>query len=146
MVTASQQLTSAYGAYLAFEHKWNSEWRTSIFGGGHYLDYNATANALLCSKYAPGAVGSPGTLAFAPGQTCDMDMLTWQAGSRTIWAPVKDLTMGLEVIYSRLEPRNDGALFAQNGNNGFLPGAPVGVYEVKDQDIWSGRLSIRRYF
>lgn len=143
VVTADQQLTSAYGAYLAFEHNWNPEWRTSIFGGGSYLDYNATANALLCSKVAPGAVGGPGTLVFAPGQACDMDMLTWSAGSRTMWSPIKDLAMGLEVIYSRIESQNEGALFLQNHVNNFLPAA---TYEVKDQNIWSGRLSVRRYF
>lgn len=141
VVTADQQLTSAYGGYLAYEHAWNPEWKTSVFGGAQYLDYNATANALLCSRLTGAAAAGPGLLIAAGG--CNMDMMSYQAGSRTVWSPVKDLTLGVEFIYSRLEPKNDGALFVQNHQNGFLP---AGTYEVKDQNIFSGLLSVRRFF
>ena len=35
-----QQLTTAYGGSIAFEHGWNAEWRTSVFGGAQVVDYN----------------------------------------------------------------------------------------------------------
>ncbi|MEO7402873.1 MAG: porin, partial [Burkholderiales bacterium] len=50
-----QQLTTGYGGSIAFEHGWNAEWRTSIFGGAQVVDYNATANGILCSKFAAGS-------------------------------------------------------------------------------------------
>ncbi len=50
-----QQLTTAYGGSIAFEHGWNAEWRTSVFGGAQVIDYNRHANAILCSRFA----GSP---------------------------------------------------------------------------------------
>ncbi len=60
MARVGQQLTTAYGGSIAFEHGWNAEWRTSVFGGAEFLDYNSTANAILCSRF--GAGSASGTL------------------------------------------------------------------------------------
>jgi hypothetical protein len=136
-----QQLTTAYGGNLAFEHYWNPQWRTSVFGGAMFLDYNNTANAILCSKFAVGG-GGPGTLSNA-GAGCDMDFRVYQVGSRTVWEPVKDLQFGLEVQYSNLSSKNDGAVFTQAANNG---GRPAGRYILQDQDVISGVFSVRRFF
>jgi hypothetical protein len=140
----SQQLTTAYGGSAAYEHNWNPQWRTSVFGGAQFLDYNASANATLCSKLtvAAGAAG-PGTLVLAPGQACNMDFRVVQAGTRTVWEPVKDLTFGVEFIYSQLSGKNNGSVLLQNANNG---GRPAGAYLLKDQDVFSGTLSVRRFF
>lgn len=136
-----QQLTTAYGGNLAFEHYWNPQWRTSVFGGAMYLDYNNTANAILCSKFAVGG-GGPGTLSNV-GAGCDMDFRVIQVGSRTVWEPVKDLLIGVEVQYSNLASKNDGAVFTQSAVNNFRP---AGRYLLQDQDIISGIFSVRRFF
>ena len=143
VVIADQELTSAYGGYLAFEHHWSPQWRSSIFGGAQKVDYNATANALLCSKYTGAAAAGPGLLVFAPGQACNMDMVTYQAGTRTQWAPTKDLILGVEYTFSRIDSKNDGALFTPNAINNFKP---IAVYEVKDQNVHGGYFTVRRYF
>jgi hypothetical protein len=137
----AQQLTTAYGGSAAYEHNWNPQWRTSVFGGAQFLDYNAAATTILCSRLAGGA-GSPGALTLG-GRACDMDFRVVQAGTRTVWEPVKDLTFGLEFIYSNLSGKMNGATFTQAAANG---GRPAGVYLLKDQDVFSGTLSVRRFF
>ena len=135
-----QQLTTAYGGTIAFEHGWNAEWRTSVFGGAQVLDYNATANAILCSRHGVG--GTAGTLSNA-GTSCNMDYRVVGVGSRTYWSPVRDLTIGLEVMWTNHHSGNEGATYTPPAVAGFKP---VTAYEVKDQNVVSGIFSVRRFF
>jgi hypothetical protein len=135
-----QQLTTAYGGSIAFEHGWNAEWRTSVFGGAQVLDYNATANAILCSRHGVG--GTAGTLSNA-GTSCNMDYRVVGVGSRTYWSPVRDLTIGIEVMWTNHHSGNEGATYTPPAVAGFKP---VTAYEVKDQNVVSGIFSVRRFF
>lgn len=136
-----QQLTSGYGGSVQFEHGWNAEWRSSIFGGAEFVDYNGTANAILCSRFN-GAAGSAGTLSNF-NTSCNMDLRIAGVGSRTFWTPVRDLTIGVEVTWTNVHSENNGALLLQPAIQGFKPPA---VYEVRDQNILSGTFSVRRFF
>jgi hypothetical protein len=135
-----QQLTTAFGGALAFEHGWNAEWRTSVFGGAQFVDYNASANAILCSKFNGASVTTGNLSNF--NSTCNMDLRIVGAGSRTYWTPVRDLTIGLEVLWQQLHSGNEGATIAMPAQ-GFKPAT---VYEVKDQNVFSGMFSVRRFF
>ena len=135
-----QQLTSGYGGSVQFEHGWNAEWRSSIFGGAEFVDYNGTANAILCSRFN-GAAGSAGTLSNF-NTSCNMDLRIAGVGSRTYWTPVRDLTIGVEVTWTNVHSENSGALLLQPAIQGFKPPA---VYEVRDQNILSGTFSVRRF-
>ena len=145
----SQQLTTAYGGSLAFEHGWNAEWRTSIFGGGEFLDYNATANAILCSKFAGGSPS--GTLTAGVGganisatTACNFDYRIVGAGSRTYWMPVRELTIGVEFQWTNHHVSHaDGVVYNQPVISGFKPNA---AYVIRDQNVFSGLLSVRRFF
>jgi hypothetical protein len=137
---AGQQLTTTYGGTIAFEHGWNAQWRTSVFGGAQVIDYNATANSILCSRF--GAGSASGTLSNA-ATTCNMDYRVAGVGSRTYWTPVRDLTIGLEVMWTNHHSGNKGATYLQPAANNFKP---AGVYQVKDQDVFSGMFSVRRFF
>jgi hypothetical protein len=141
IAVSGQQLTTTYGGNIAFEHGWNAEWRTSVFGGVEKIDYNATANAILCSQYRS-AVATPGLLSNF-NTTCNMDYTMWGVGSRTTWSPVKDLLIGAEVFWTNHHSGNNGATYAQPTVNNFKPAA---LYEVKDQNVLSGMFSVRRYF
>jgi hypothetical protein len=136
-----QQLTTSYGGAIAFEHGWNAEWRTSVFGGAQFVDYNATANAILCSKYN-GASPSTGTLSNF-NSTCNMDMRITGVGSRTFWTPVRDLTIGVEVMWTNHHSGNKGATYTPPAVAGYKP---VTAYEVKDQNVFGGMFSVRRFF
>jgi hypothetical protein len=143
-----QQLTRAYGGSIAFEHGWNAEWRTSIFGGVQIVDYNETANAILCSRF--GAGSTSGQLVNLAGanvsntSACNWDYRLAGVGSRTYWTPVKDLTIGLEVVWTNHHVSHDsGTVYLQPVVSGFKPNA---AYEIKDQNVVSGMFSVRRFF
>jgi len=144
-----QQLTTTYGGSLAFEHGWNNEWRTSVFGGAQKVDYNATANAILCSKFT-GAAGSPGSLTAGVGGAnisgtgaCNFDYRIYGIGSRTYWTPVRDLTIGVEVMWTNHSVGHASGVVYNQAANGFKP---AGAYVIKDQDVISGMFSVRRFF
>ena len=137
---SGQQLTTTYGGNIGFEHGWNAEWRTSLFGGVEKIDYNATANAILCSQFR--AAAGPGLLSNF-NSTCNMDYTVYGVGSRTTWTPVKDLLIGAEVFWSNHHSSNKGAFYLQPAINNFKP---VAVYEVKDQNVIGGIFSVRRFF
>ena len=143
-----QQLTTTYGGSLAFEHGWNAEWRTSVFGGAEKLDYNATANAILCSKFAAGSAS--GTLTAGVGGAnvsgtgaCNWDYMVYGVGSRTYWTPVRDLTIGVEVMWTNHSVGHASGVVYNQAANGFKP---AGAYVIKDQDVISGMFSVRRFF
>jgi hypothetical protein len=143
-----QQLTTGYGGSIAFEHGWNAEWRTSVFGGAQVVDYGTTANAILCSKF--GAGSASGSLVNAVGvnisntSSCNWDYRLVSAGTRTYWTPVRDLTIGLELIWTNHHvAMGDGVVYNQPLTSGFKPAA---AYVVRDQNIFSGMFSVRRFF
>jgi hypothetical protein len=138
-----QQLTSAYGGSIAFEHGWNAEWRTSVFGGVQVVDYNDTANAILCSRAAGVLVNVVGA-SLHNTTACNFDYRVAGVGSRTYWTPVRDLTIGVEVVWTNHHTSfGDGAIIAQQAINNFKPNA---LYEIRDQNVFSGMFSVRRFF
>lgn len=144
-----QQLTTAYGGSIAFEHGWNAEWRTSVFGGVEIVDYNSTANAILCSKFAAGSTSGTLTAGVSGANIsnttgCNFDYRVAGAGTRTFWTPVRDLTIGVEVQWTNHHVSHAaGAVYNQPVTSGFKPNA---AYEVRDQNTFSGMFSVRRFF
>ena len=88
---SSQDLTTAWGFNAAYDHSWNHQWKTSLYGGYAAVSYNATANGVLCT----GEVGATGT--------CNNDWSTYWIGSRTQWNVTKNLYVGVDVMYSKLK-------------------------------------------
>jgi hypothetical protein len=143
-----QQLTTAFGGTIAFEHGWNAEWRTSVFGGAQVLDYNDTANAILCSRFGVGSAS--GSLVNGVGvnvsntAACNFDYRVVGAGTRTYWTPVRDLTIGVEFQWTNHQVgHDDGTRYVQPVIQSFKPNA---IYEVRDQNVFSGIFSVRRFF
>ncbi|MEZ5764111.1 MAG: porin [Xanthobacteraceae bacterium] len=141
-----QQLTTTYGGSLAFEHGWNNEWRTSVFGGAEQIDYNGTANAILCSKFAAGS--ATGTLTLNGANVsgtgaCNFDYRIYGVGSRTYWTPVRDLTIGVEVMWTNHSVGHASGVVYNQAANGYKP---AGAYVIRDQDVISGMFSVRRFF
>ena len=129
------ELPTAWNVTAGFQHYWTNSLRSSIWGS--YLSYEAsstTIDTLICAPRG-----------FGPG--CS-DFNAYQVGSRTIWNPVTNLDIGLEVMYSKVE----------TGFNGAVTGAAAGVNtvltanvidptkRVQDTDVWSGILRIQRNF
>jgi hypothetical protein len=72
-----------------------------------------------------------------------MDYRVASVGSRTVWTPVKDLLIGAEVVWTNHHSSNKGATYTQAAVNGFKPAT---TYEIRDQNVFSGLFSVRRFF
>jgi hypothetical protein len=68
----------------------------------------------------------------------------WGVGTRTIWNPVKNLELGVEVMYSKIEQNMDPQLILFNfGGNRDRAAA---FYSPASEDNWSGTVRALRYF
>ena len=128
------QKTKVWAVQGGYEHNWSPQWQTGVYGSYINVDYNDTASAIIRANFAPN---------LAAGTFYNPDFSIWQVGSRTSWTPVKNLTFSGEVLYTMLDQTSVGAANATaNGNAGGFK--PAGLYEFKDQGMWSGNLRVRR--
>jgi hypothetical protein len=140
------QLTTSWTVGAGIEHYWTPALRSSAFGNYSQTTFNSTATTLFCaSPQSPirtlGGVAPTGAAAFAG---CNPDFNVWNVGTRTIWNPVPNLDVGLEIMYTKLEQNHDPALVALNFAG--AGGRPVGLYAPSDQDVFSGLFRIQRNF
>jgi hypothetical protein len=124
-------LTTAWGINAAYEHYWNTQWKTSLYGGYAAVSYNPSANNMLCT-------GDAGV----PGLNCDMDWSAWWIGSRSQWNVTKDFYLGVDVMYARLQSANFGPVLAEP--NTAL--SAVGARPTSDQDQLHFRFRVHRDF
>ncbi|MBB5045889.1 hypothetical protein HNR60_000624 [Rhodopseudomonas rhenobacensis] len=138
----SIEKTSLWGVRGAFNHNWSPYWSSSLFGAYTSIDYNGTASNLICTGLGASALGAASALAGLAPAVCNPDFNIAQVGVVTRWTPVKNLTLSGEVMYTYLDQKNSGvvAVPAAVGTK------PIGIYELKDQDTWSGNIRIQRNF
>ncbi len=126
VVGSQLQLSEAFSAVAAFEHYWTPTLRTSIYGG--YFDYQSNSSVVDATCIAGGLTAGCG------------DWSAWQVGSRTLWNPVANLDVGLDIIYSEVDSALKGATYTQT-----TAGLPPTLI-VNDTGVWSGILRIQRNF
>ena len=145
----SLQLTTAWGVNAAYDHYWNPSWKTSLYGGYAEVDYNSSANAMLCSGEGAanftGTVGA-GTVAAVAG--CNNDWSTWWLGSRTQWNVTSDLYLALDVLYSKIQSASlvGGVFGAGTPVVGGSACVVATVCTVADQDNWTFRFRVHKDF
>lgn len=130
----SIEKTRVWGVQGGYDHNWNKEWQTSLFGSYTNVDYNDTASSLIRAAVA----GS-----ITAGSFYNPDFRIWQVGSRTAWTPVRNLTLSGEVLYVNIDQASTGSATAAAAGNAGLS-KPAGLYEFKDQGTWSGNFRVRR--
>ena len=118
--------TKGYSLTAALRHYWSPQVRQAVFANYTKLDYSPSVES-------PVVGGARGTLA---GYTADTSIM--QVGSNIIWSPVKDLDLGVEVLYRRLDPKGKVVDF-----NRSVPGL---TYVKSYEDVFEGRLRIQRDF
>jgi hypothetical protein len=125
------ELTTAWSVYASYEHFWTPSLRTSIYGSYVDVSHNGIAKDLICANQGGTVAGG-----------CDPDFQSWNIGSRSQWNITKDLYVGLDVIYMKLQS-------AQAASTGLITLAaqgakPAGVYTVADQDAFAATWRIHR--
>jgi hypothetical protein len=152
-------LPTVWSIEAAVEHYWTPALRTSLFGSVTGWDAGNTTdpgslNALMCSSpNQPARTAAGGITTYAGNAVnqiigCDYSFSVWNAGSRTVWNPVKNLDIGVEVMYTKIhqnmQPSNGvtGVLmnFGGGGNRA------AGLYTPSDEGVWSGLLRVQRNF
>src|SRR3954466_4396411 len=146
-------LTTAWGLRGAFNHNWNPNWSSSLFGSYSAVRYDGGANDNLLGAGTTSAKGAY-CAAFAashPGQalvgnttgaySCNPDFNVSQLGVVTRWTPVKNLTFSGEVQWFHLDQKMSGSsVFAASSPK------PTALYEFKDQNTVLLQLRAQRNF
>ncbi len=141
------QLTKALTVGAAFEHYWTPSLRTSIWGNWNSFDFNATASSMICNGNlvgGNGAVGNTSPILAGTQAGCDPDFRVWAIGSRTIWNPVRNLDVGLEVMYAQIDQDNAPTVFYKNA--GSATGLAAVPLAARDEGNWSAILRFQRNF
>jgi len=128
------ELTTTWGVNAAYEHFWNSQWRTSLYGYYIATSYDGRANALLCAN------GGLYTATTSP--LCDNDWAVWGVGSRTQWNVTPDFYIGVDVMYQGLQTANSGLTTTVNGAST----QPTAVRTFDDQGTWMARVRMHKDF
>ncbi len=146
------ELTTTWGGTVAFEHYWTPALRTSWVFGYVSVEYSdqvkallqASGNAANIHNCAASGLRSPGPIGTKNNTfACDPDWSVWRATSRTMWNPVANLDVGLEIAYTKLNTAYEGfAVSSGNINQGLAPGR----YNITDVDVWSATLRVQRSF
>ena len=130
------ELTTVWSFNSAYEHRWNPQWRTSVYGGMVGVQYDSAVKD-NCAANAGAAFGT----SFRGITNCNPNFSISEVGSRTMWNPVPDLDVGVDVVWYHLNTAFAGqATLNANGAK------PAGTYNVKDQDALSAIFRIQRNF
>jgi hypothetical protein len=130
------ELTTAWSLFASYEHFWTPSLRTSVYGSYIDVSHNGAAKDLIC-------FGGPGTSVFSTADaTCNPDWSAWNIGTRSQWDITKDLYVGLDVIYQKLNTATVNA--AGTAVMGAAGAKTPGVYNVRDQDSWTATWRIQR--
>ncbi len=139
-------LTRAVGGSIAFEHYWMPSLRTSVAFGYLRISYSDAAKAQIASLGRRCAIGGSAATTFNV-DNCDPDWSAWRVASRTMWSPVANLDLGLEVGYSQINTAFAGAgtipVGASNPNGTSLS---AGTYSIRDQGVWTATMRAQRNF
>ncbi len=134
---------TGWNIHAAFLHYWTPQLRSAFFGTYGAIDVPAFANsALIVPPLAPA-----GTPAFVLPGNFVADLRMWQVGANLIWSPVRDLDIGVEVLYGSIRAdRRVVDLTSSFISPGVgVVGAPF-VRTIRGDDSLDARLRIQRDF
>ena len=116
--SGSADLTTGWSITGGLEHNWVPGWKTSLYGAYGKLEYSTAASTAL--------LGAATTMSnVATGGSANWSF--WQVGSRTVWTPVTNLDLSVEIMYNNMDTAFTG----------------VGV---GDNSWWSGMFRAQRNF
>jgi hypothetical protein len=154
---SSIELTTGWTIGGLYEHRWNPQWKTSVYGGYVNISYNDTAANYICNgnpsaTWARGQASRPGTT-IANGSTafassCDPNNSYWAVGTRTQWNPNSNLDLGLDLVWNHLNTANSGT-YLSNSNFGGRPATtvvPGSLYNLTNYDVWTAAIRAQYNF
>jgi Porin subfamily len=138
-------LTPAYSAVIAFTHYWTPTLRSSLVLGGEHVSYsNSIRNAAGVAQgtACPTCIGTVrftapggGVSFYNPFNPNYVGGTQYNASGNLIWSPIKDLDIGVEVVYYRNQMSH--SQYDVNAGNGKT---------ISNDQAWDWRLRISRDF
>jgi len=141
------QLTDVWTFQSAYEHRWDPKWRTSVYGGVAGIIYNDTAKDIICNtnprlngQFRP--LGFSGGNGFVSVSNCNPNFSATQVGTRTLWNPVPNIDVGVDLSWYHNNTAFAGAAVVPQ-----IPARPAGNnYTVSNADILSALFRFQRNF
>jgi Porin subfamily len=124
------ELTTVWSFNAAYEHRWNPQWRTSLYGGMIGVQYDSTAATAICKNL--NAVG-----------ICSPNFSLSEIGTRTLWNPVPDLDVGFDVVWYHWNTAFGGSVLNLAAP---LGAKPAGQYAVSNLDAIGAVFRVQRNF
>src|SRR5712691_3574189 len=119
------RLTTVWTVAAAYEHYWTPAVRTSVWGVFTAVSFDSTGKLAFCDSTPAGPTA--GLAQFQPNAGvklaastgiatpgCNPNFDVWGVGVRTIWNPVKNLDIGLEVFRDQIDQKWDPNLWHVN--------------------------------
>ena len=134
------ELTTAWSVFASYEHFWTPSLRTSLYGS--YVDYSRGdgLNNALCASGFKRAVRRRWAGLVAAISTARY----WVVGSRSQWNITKDLYMGFDVLYSKLNSGNTQHGWDLYSTGGGPLACGLGFYKTGSLDAVSAAWRIHR--
>jgi hypothetical protein len=105
-VTGKLDLSTSWTVVGSYLHYWAPEWRSAVIGSYGEMSFGKQSRALLGGLNFNGLgnpVNSAGANLFSPALRDTSQIV---AGASLIWSPVKDLDIGVEGLYTRVDLKN----------------------------------------
>lgn len=134
-----QKLTEAWSVTGAFLHYWTPQWRSAIFGSYAEVNFGQGARAVVDSL-APAT--RFGMLPQYDSRLRDYSVSV--IGANLIWSPVRDLDIGLEGVYTRVDLKGGRVADLTAGTQPVINGIPPKT--AKSDDTWTMRMRVQRDF
>ena len=131
----SIERTTGWSAFASYEHFWTPALRTSLYGTYVELKHNGAATTAICATQTGATSGMQG------GVGCNPDWSSWAVGSRSQWNITKDLYVGLDVIYMKMNSASTANGLLNQAVAGGGKCSTCGPYIVADQDAWVGHVA-----
>jgi hypothetical protein len=110
LIESGLHRVTAWTVSAAYEHVWTPAIRTSLYGNITGVDFDGTSKFILCnSPQSPikTIAGTSATFANPTLAGCNPNFEIWQVGSRTIWNPVPNFDLGVDVVYAQIDNHYD---------------------------------------
>jgi hypothetical protein len=132
------ELTEGFTVTAAFLHYFTPQLRAGLIGSYGELDFNRSGTGIINRA---DVVGTP-LARLAGGRTGFVDFEEFRVEGNLIYSPVKDLDIGVDVLYQNVDPK--GRVVRNEVN---IQGArQAGFRLISSEDIVVGRLRIQRDF
>ncbi|MCP3477285.1 porin [Bradyrhizobium sp. CCGUVB1N3] len=131
---SSIESVKTWGIRGGYTHNWSPTWASGLYGAYAQLKYGSNGAATICAN--------AGTLLGFVG-TCSPNFNVGIIGTNLVWTPVKNLAFTADVNWTHLDQKYSGTFTSPAVASIAKPAA---VYEAKDQDAVSVRLTAARNF